>query len=596
KRLLGKFSRPPSPTADAMEDADAPSSSAPPPPETVPADVRPPPAFPPKRSNEHLPDFELREPTPEEQAATILSRQDFIVLDRMLAGEPMGKPVVRHDGAGRPIKGRIVLRDRPAPPSPSTAPGATIAAMPLSNEKNPGKEMKAALVGFFEGFLVREWIGGWAGDSDDPSCRTIRVAVLLDGKEVASGIADRPRKDIPYGEFHVPYKDPDVWRYILEERLVVRAMRDGGEPVTLRALGGVFKQANALRERAEAAKPAEAAPAAAPIADGGTVPTVVAGASKIGTHDLSSVQIPVGTIARDQSSIVGRDGFLFGYLGSGKPAAQYGIPLEDARVQRNVASWLTLFRSREALLKNLGIACVQTILPEKATIMHDRAPAGLGPITARLQLLEGVLEEQVEIAPPASDYTSLISALRSSSMAGVLPYLRTGSGLRAAGTQLVFYRIVQKMATLLPDHATALAGIADLCGYLNPGKQAGPMSGDLGRTFDVPIYECDEQPDLSRIAGYITAGAPAVDKQPSGLRSIWHNPRAPSSLKVMALGTGCFGKGGGPIDLSWWFKTMFAEYHLVESIDLDENYVRQHRPDAIICMNRERTLPTLPAR
>ncbi|MDB5686401.1 MAG: hypothetical protein JWR77_990, partial [Rhizorhabdus sp.] len=74
------------------------------------------------------------------------------------------------------------------------------------------------------------------------------------------------------------------------------------------------------------------------------------------------------------------------------------------------------------------------------------------------------------------------------------------------------------------------------------------------------------------------------------------NPKAPSTLKVMAFGAGCLGRGESPLALSWWFKTMFAEVHLVEAADLDEAYIEQHRPDIVVAVSWEIDLPTPPER
>jgi hypothetical protein len=595
KRLFGKFSRKQPPVANeppAVEPALVqPASAEPPKPENL--QLRPTSSASPPSDGDF--DFELREPTPEEAAATILSQQDFADLDRMFLGMTSQKRTFQMSKApllapGLPPSGdtkqpaeaipQAAVPATPAVPPPVTTPPAP-AAPPV--KLVPAKE--PLLKGFMEGFFLGKAIGGWVGDPAAPACRTLRVTAYLDGEEVASTIAGRTRADTPYGGYHIPFPDLKIWKYVLEDRLVIRAAREGEESVILEQLPGVRKQAHAAR--AEVAS-----------ADGETAAESILVPKPKSTGDLSLVRVPVETESRNAAVIVGRDGFLFRYQDPTRLMAQYAARADQEDVKRDAAKWFTVFRARENLLAGADIAYVQSIIPEKATIVSDLAPAGMGPITARLAILEAMVDMQLhdDGAQPPACYRSLVAALRSCHTAGVPPYRRTTGGLRTAGVQLAFYQLIQKMALRLPDRAKEFETIAELCGHLVPGKESEPFSGDLGQVFDPPFYETEQLPDLTRLAPYVIGSPFKAQKTSSGAHYAWRNPAAPSSLKVLAFGAYAFEGGLGAGDLTWWFKTMFREFDLIVSVEMDPSHIRQIKPDVVVAISPERHLPNPPER
>jgi hypothetical protein len=486
--------------------------------------------------------FELREPTPEEMATPILFEQDSISLDGLYSDQP---------GAGR-----------------------TSASAPVHAE----------LHGFLEHFHLGHYLGGWAGDHADPTCRTLQVAALVDGKEVARAIAKRDRPDTPHGGFEIPFADPQVYRLILDGRLQVQVSRPGAEPVNLTMLPGVIEQARSYLPPEEAAvEEAAETPAPAPR------PSV----------EFSYLPVPVGFVSPDQAAIVGRKSFLFEL---GDLAGQYAVdPQTDQQAQRDAARWLALFRARQAALAQRGIVYVQTVMPDKATVLNDLAPPGLGPITARLALLEAMVDTVLRREGPEAVtwYRSLIGALRGFHAAGIAPFLYFDTHLRTAATQLVFYQFVQKLSALLPNRADELAGIAGLCGQLNPGGESDLLTGDLAMHFGLTLSETEKLPDLAKVEP-LAGTKPIVARMPRqghiGTRLMWRNPKAPSSLKIVAFGSSIFGRGDGARDLSWWFKAMFGEFHFVWSNELDLAYVDQNKPDIVICQGVERAMPAPGAR
>lgn len=486
--------------------------------------------------------FELREPTPEEMATPILFEPDSISLDGLYSDQP---------GAGR---------------ASASAP------------------VHAELHGFLEHFHLGHYLGGWAGDHADPTCRTLQVTALVDGKEMSRAVAKRDRPDTPHGGFEIPFADPQVYRLILDGRLQVQVSRPGAEPVNLKMLSGVIEQARSylLPEEAAVEEAAET-PAPAPR------PSV----------EFSYLPVPVGFVSPDQAAIVGRKSFLFEL---GDLAGQYAVdPQTDQQAQRDAAKWFALFRARQAALAQRGIVYVQTVMPDKATVLNDLAPPGLGPITARLALLEAMVDTVLRREGPEAVtwYRSLIGALRGFHAAGIAPFLYFDTHLRTAATQLIFYQFIQKLSTLFPHRAAEITAVAGLCGALSAGEDSDLLPGDLGAHFGLPLSETEKLPSLAKVEAF--AGLkPIVARVPRqghiGTRLMWRNPKAPSSLKVVAFGSSIFGLGDGARDLSWWFKAMFAEFHFVWSSELDLAYVDQHKPDVVICQGTEHLMPTVAAR
>ena len=75
-----------------------------------------------------------------------------------------------------------------------------------------------------------------------------------------------------------------------------------------------------------------------------------------------------------------------------------------------------------------------------------------------------------------------------------------------------------------------------------------------------------------------------------------HLVRAPVKARVVVFGNAAFERGADPRALSWWFARAVSECHFCWSAEMDEDYIRAHSPDWVICQTTERFLPQLPAR
>jgi hypothetical protein len=587
-------------------------------------------------------EFELREPTDEELNASFLSKQDFLDLDRVMA-----------TGIGRigaatpppaPKSATVVTLAPTPPPAPPTEaekalPADMVTVPEASSEKTmrpaaesaadsivdsatmsaepqaetpaapanapskraaeskpkpakpakPAKASKAAeipsveprmLVGFWDGLVVGQSLQGWAGDSHDPACRTVKITLIIDGEEVASSSADGNRTDTPHGAFMLPFSDASIAQYILEDRVVLRATHGELAPLQLLMLPSVLDTARIHRTR-------ELEKAGTLIGNLAPVPKAVT--------DLSLFRLPVGLESADGAAITGKEGFLFAHRGPENVVGHFA-DRTSPQIETDADAWLTLFRGRQAAIARRKAVYVQTLFPEKATVLNALMPAGSPTITARLSLIEANIADQLRADAKAFPYyRSLVAALRSCHAAGIAPFLRMDEGVRAIGAQLCFYQIVNQIGGLLDGHADQFAKIAALCSQIPPaGRESVPFTGELARHFTFPMYETELVPEYAEIEALLPGPAETETRDDGAHRSTWQNPLAPCDLKILAFGT--FGSGASNRSQSWWFKAMFRNFSVVESTDIDLSLINRWRPDVVLCQSMERTLRTLPAR
>jgi hypothetical protein len=597
-------------------------------------------------------EFELREPTDEELNASFLSKQDFLDLDRVMAAG------IGRMGAAAPAPkaATVIALSPPAPVRPAqseqTPPVDATVTSPAENEKveepaptsaapsvtavapavseppieapaaparaadkaeapaprpaapvedvkakpaRPAKPAKAqkpakvaeassaeprALVGFWDGLVVGQSLQGWAGDSHDPACRTVRITLLIDGEEVGSTLADGNRTDTPHGAFTLPFSDPSIAQYIIEDRVVLRATHGDLPPLPLLMLPGILDTARIHRSR-ELEKTGVQIGSLAPI------PRTVS--------DLSLFRLPVGLESTDGAAITGKEGFLFAHRGPQDVVGHFA-DRTSPKIETDADAWLTLFRGRQAAIARRKAVYIQSIFPEKATILHALMPPGSPTITARLSLIEANIADQLRADAKAFPYyRSLVAALRSCHAAGIAPYLRLDDGIRAIGAQLCFYQVVNQIGGLVDGHTDQFAKIAALCSQIPPaGRESVPFAGALARHFAFPMYETELVPEYAEIEALLPGPAETEARDDGTVRSTWHNPAAPCDLKILAFGS--FGNGANNRSQSWWFKAMFRNFSVIESAEIDLSLINRWRPDVVLCQSLERTLRTLPAR
>jgi hypothetical protein len=79
------------------------------------------------------------------------------------------------------------------------------------------------------------------------------------------------------------------------------------------------------------------------------------------------------------------------------------------------------------------------------------------------------------------------------------------------------------------------------------------------------------------------------------MRLSWRHAEAPLPLRVLAFGNSFFERGSNCTTLSWWFKHLCREFHLVWSKDIDQTVIETLKPDLVIAQTIERFLTVVPA-
>ena len=506
----------------------------------------------PEGRNEPAAEFEFRKATDEELSATFLSEQDFADIARVRPGTGIrtldGVKDIRRAEAKVPAAGPA----GGAPPVVQTADGGAARA-----EDRP-------LIGYWDGLVVGKFLRGWAGDPLDPACRTVRVAVHVDGQEVASELANMHRDDTPHAGFEIAFADKRIAQYLVEDRVTIQATLQGGRTSEIIPLPVILDLARDYRSR-ELEREGRAV---------GSLPP----APKL-AGDLSAIRVPVGLTSPNNAAITGKDGFLFAYRGPHNVIGQYLDPRADM-VAADVAAWLEIFERRSTDLTARGVSYVQTVLPEKATILSSLAPPGFTAVTPRLNLVERSIAEKNRGDEPAPYYRSLVAALRSCHGAGIAPYLRLGDGFRTIGAQLAFYQLVQSIAAYFPDQVAEFDEMAALCSKVDGGKESAPLTGELAQQFLLPIYETEMVPDLGELGS----------RQPAAVNRVWKNEAATCQLKISIFGPPEAESPDEPTSIYWWFKRLFAETRIFDGRNFNLNVVEKSNSDVALFMMPERSL------
>jgi len=431
-------------------------------------------------------------------------------------------------------------------------------------------------------------VGGWVIDEAAPSCNTLLVLLMRSGECLGTAVANLRRGDGYHG-FRISVTE-SLSSDLLDGRIDVVARNSAGEEQRL----NIYTKLLATLARPGTSEDGSTGKSAQQVLS--SAPSAV---------DAPAPPITLGTESPDHSAVIGKDGYVFLYRGNNDVASLYAEDIESAMVQKRAAAWDALFKKRWHLLNARRIAYVQMIIPEKSTILVDKAPIALGPQTASLAALERRLlvgdDLAAGMAVTRGFYRSLVPLLREHAAIGLPPYLRTDSHLSESGALRVFVDFLSQLATLLPDRADVINRVLSLLGEIRPAAEHGEVfSGDLANRFaGPPLAEISAKLDLEPLRFWtaeIKCQILCAGKEGghTGYHSVWLNSAAPLNLKVIAFSNSFFERGAAPRGLSWWFKTFFNEFHFLWSSELIVEEIDHYRPDVIICQTVERFLPVVP--
>jgi len=292
---------------------------------------------------------------------------------------------------------------------------------------------------------------------------------------------------------------------------------------------------------------------------------------------LSTLTFKAGMRSPDLTAGLGRDGTLFLLGGSNHVEEQFAVPYGDPTAERVAEAWAGFVRRRSEFALSIGAAFVQTVVPEKLSVMRELWDGKPSAPAAILHAFEAMIA--------ASDLSDCyVSGLASVARLPLgTPFRKIDSHFSPRGAQAVFADICAKLG--LPSVGSPVFDQPIL------------LDGDLSRRFfGHDMYEAG----LQAAEPWFRSGIHGIESvmPPTGYigrRMVFRNEHAPIRKKVLLFGNSFADNPPFQGSLSYWFSTWFEEYHFVFAPSLDADYARKISPDILICQTVERFMPELPA-
>lgn len=429
--------------------------------------------------------------------------------------------------------------------------------------------------GYAERFhFDKQTVSGWVFDAEARDNRDVRVLAIFDGEIIGEAHPSGSRTDLK----RITSQDTTFVLHcsrgftaldLVSGRLTVTARYKDRESALSLGLHGL----NALKR------------AAVDEINGGITPTLWSRTQRdavepqVRAGNLSPVLLPAGLPSQDGSAAIGLRGHLFLTGGTNSLLSQYQAPVDDGLISQ-VHRWIDLFAQRRELCEARGIGYLQTVIPEKMTVLRDDAPMHIDGPTPLFREVEHRLRDTdyyVSGQEPFEGWDDDDD-----------PFLLTDTHLSPAGAQRVF-------ASLAAQLDPQLVPIIDAVRM----DQVRYALGDLTGRFGLPIYSRIIEPSENQISAYSEGLTMVENYYPStkrfmGRRFRWVNSTAPSELKVLVFGNSFFGTGDFAGYLSWWGKHLFREFHFHWGADIEWSLVDELRPDVVLGQTVERFLSVVP--
>ena len=295
--------------------------------------------------------------------------------------------------------------------------------------------------------------------------------------------------------------------------------------------------------------------------------------------ECTQVYMPKGFTSFDGSCVLGAGGHAFLVGGSNGVLENYTVAPDSPVVVDQCKSWIDLFKTRQAECTKRNIIYVQTIIPEKLSVMPELVDYDINGPTQLLSSIERFIEADINYV---SGYRALIEENKFATFDAI------DTHFSAFGAFKVFDKII-KAAGILED----IAPIFQTADHM--------MVGDIAERFIVNstlMYPDTIVPVLPVPLSQHQLELVEEFDPPSGghigARRIFRNPLAPIDRRLLVFGNSFFERGGHPKTLTWWFARMFTEFHFIWHPDFDWDYVDQASPDVVIGQTIERFLNRLP--
>jgi alginate O-acetyltransferase complex protein AlgJ len=283
---------------------------------------------------------------------------------------------------------------------------------------------------------------------------------------------------------------------------------------------------------------------------------------------------PVGRRSDDQIAIIGHDGWLFLCGGTNANLGQYvgEVTMEPGWVE----AWSAALRAREEDRRELDVAAVTVVVPDKLAVYEERYPEPLRKVGPRP--VERLLDARLPLVYPLAELRA--AAAREE------VYLRTDTHLTLRGNELLFEAVRAALGVQAPVDLSTLP-IRAYC-----------TSGDLGVKFEPPIVEVMGAPHTLHRARIAEDNREAVAATGAhvGTRRVFVNDAAPDARVAVIFGDS-FGFAAEHYQgLSWFLAQVFRETHFVWApFGWDPGYVRAVGAAAVVVQGAERFIARVPS-
>lgn len=286
---------------------------------------------------------------------------------------------------------------------------------------------------------------------------------------------------------------------------------------------------------------------------------------------FENFSVPVGSLSRDGSAVMGRSGWIFLITGSNSVLEQYGAAysLTDGWHER----WEGVVCVRQDGAKALGADLAMLVVPDKISVLADQLPPDITLV----------------VRPPAERLARQFLGLR----------------YPVGELQVVERAFLRTDTHLAPEGNAALAGVVLRDLGVDPGSLHGDAgagspylaSGDLGSRFDPPVVEIMGGPTSFGSARVVEDNRPQVAAlgRHVGTRRVLANDSASDPRTVVVFGDSFAFAEPHYAGITWHLAQHFRSVHFVWApFGWDPDYVEAVGAEAVVCETAERFVPRPP--
>jgi hypothetical protein len=454
------------------------------------------------------------------------------------------------------------------------------------------------IVGVIDNFKGSRSFGGWARASGEDGDQQVTITAFYGEDVVGEAVADQARSDLgrACGFAVETTRSIDVVD-VKTNRFRIQARAKDGSVETLNFYGKTLESFEFLSIGRAAGEASDHSlrlvlkgimESKRPIAD--VVRKAIERFESEGPSDfientesseLSMFGFRVGLKSPDGSSVIGMDGHMFITAGTNRLLDLYRQREDDASVQSAAQRWGNIFRERRTRLEALETKYLQVVIPDKSSVIPEFFPIAIEPPTGLLS----ALQRKVAMVPDLTKIYLNTLELFINDEHRTDVFRKVDSHLSAYGAQTLMRRALETLG--LPVFP------------FMPLTRRSIVKTDLGSKFtSSPLYEEVALPDfVPQVKGHLRQLEFRLPKtgRNIGMQIVWANTDPILPYTVVVFGNSFFERGDVATSLSWWGARIFKNFHFLWRPDVDYEYIKNVRPDFVICQTNERFMPKLPA-